>query len=80
MDPDQIAVLDILDDGLCKETVDFLVGNPSGFVECDFTGVVVEKRPKDGIYYFQLMALGLSCGGVTYWQIRYSDGRRAHRQ
>jgi hypothetical protein len=45
VDPDKIAVLHILDDGLCKEAVDFLVRRPRRFVKGDFTGVVVEERP-----------------------------------
>lgn len=45
VDPDQIVVLYILCDLLCKQTVGLLVGIPCGLVEGDLTGVVVEEGP-----------------------------------
>ena len=45
--PDQVAILDIVDDSLGEEPVDFLVGGPGGLVESDLTGVVVKKRPEN---------------------------------
>lgn len=53
VDPNQIAILNVLDNGLGKKAVDFLVSDPGGFVKGDFTGVVVEQRPEDGIYNCQ---------------------------
>ena len=47
--PDQVAVLDVLDDRLGEEAVDFLVCGPSCLVKCDLTRVVMEERPEDGI-------------------------------
>lgn len=49
MDPDEIAVLNVLDDGFGEKTVDFLVGGPGGLVKGDLTRMVVEKRPKDRV-------------------------------
>jgi hypothetical protein len=50
VDPDQIVVLHIFCDFLCKQTVGFLVGFPCGLVEGDLTGVVVEEGPEDRVY------------------------------
>jgi hypothetical protein len=47
VDPDEIAILDILDDCLGKKMVDFLVCGPRGLVERDLTGMVVEEGPED---------------------------------
>lgn len=45
MHPDQIIVLNILRNCLCEETVGLGVCVPSGLVEGDLTGVVVEEGP-----------------------------------
>ena len=42
VNPDEISILHILDDGLGKELVDFLVGSPGGLVECNLTRMIVE--------------------------------------
>ena len=47
--PDHVVVLDILGDCLREEPVRLGVRLPRGLVEGDLTGVVVEKRPHDGI-------------------------------
>jgi hypothetical protein len=49
MNPDQISVLNILDDGFCKKAVDFLVCCPGRLVEGNLTGVIMEKRPEDRV-------------------------------
>lgn len=49
VDPNQISILDFLSDGFGEKPVGFLVGFPGRLVEGDFTGVVVEQRPEDGI-------------------------------
>ncbi len=49
MDPNLVAVFDILDDRLGKQTIHLLVSAPCGFVESNLTGVVVKKGPEDGI-------------------------------
>lgn len=49
MHPDEIAVLDFLGDGSGKKAICLLVRFPSRFVKGDFTGVVVEQRPEDGV-------------------------------
>lgn len=49
VDPDEVTVLDIVDDGLREEAVHFLVGCPSGLVEGDLAWVVVEERPQNGV-------------------------------
>ena len=47
VDPDQIVILHIFCDLFREQTVGLLVGIPSGFVEGDLTGVVVEEGPED---------------------------------
>lgn len=49
VNPDQIAILNVLDDSLGKQTVNFAVSGPSALVESDFTRVVVEKRPENRV-------------------------------
>lgn len=49
MDPNKIAVLNVVDDGLGEKAVDFLVGSPGGLVKGDLTRVVMEERPKNGV-------------------------------
>lgn len=49
VDPDEVAILNVLDDGLGEEMVYFLVGCPCGFIKGDFAGVVVEEGPEDGV-------------------------------
>lgn len=44
--PDQVTVLNILDNGLRKKAVDLLVGSPGGLIECDLSGMVVEEGPE----------------------------------
>lgn len=48
--PDHVAVLDVFDHGLGKETVNLAVGGPCGLVEGDFSWVVVEEWPQNGVY------------------------------
>lgn len=45
VDPDEIAVLHVLDNSLGEEAIDLLVSSPGGLVKGDLTGVVVEERP-----------------------------------
>lgn len=45
--PDHVVILYVLGDSLCEQTVGFGVCIPSGLVEGDLTGVVVEERPHD---------------------------------
>lgn len=47
--PDHVAVLHVFDHGLGEEAVDLAVGGPGGLVEGDFSWVVVEEWPKDGV-------------------------------
>lgn len=49
VDPNQVAILNIVHNGFGKQAVDFAVGAPCTLVECDFTGVVVEEWPEDGV-------------------------------
>lgn len=56
MNPDHISVLHILDNLLCEQAVDLAVSSPGGLVERDLTGVVVEKRPEDGVCGGALMS------------------------
>lgn len=49
VDPDQVTILHFTCNGLCEEAVRILVCIPCGLVECDFTGVVMKKWPKNGI-------------------------------
>jgi hypothetical protein len=49
VDPDEVAVLDIVDDRLGKEAVHLLIGGPGRFIEGDFARMVVEERPEDGV-------------------------------
>ena len=48
--PDHVVVLYVLCDGLCEQAVCLGVGVPSGLVEGNLTGVVVEERPHDLVY------------------------------
>lgn len=50
VDPNHVSILDIGGNRLGKELVDLVVGSPGGFVKGDFTGVVVEERPKDLVW------------------------------
>ena len=45
--PDHVVVLYVLCDGLCEQAVGLGVGVPSGLVEGNLTGVVMEERPHD---------------------------------
>lgn len=49
VDPNQISILDFLGDGFGEQSVGFLVSLPSRLIEGNFTGVVVEQRPENGI-------------------------------
>ena len=49
VDPNKVTVLNIFDNGLVEEAVDFLICGPGGLVECDLTRVVMEKRPEDRV-------------------------------
>lgn len=50
VDPNEVAILDILDHLLGEQTVDLLVGFPGGLVKCDLAGVVMEKRPENRVF------------------------------
>lgn len=63
VDPDQIAILNILDDGLGEEAVDLLVCGPSRLVEGNLTGVIMEEGPEDGVYTSFRLGLLLNVGG-----------------
>jgi hypothetical protein len=45
VDPDQITILDILDDSLGEQAIDFAISTPCGLIKGDFTRVIVEERP-----------------------------------
>lgn len=62
VDPDQIAILNILDDGLGEEAVDLLVCGPSRLVEGNLTGVIMEEGPEDGVYTSFRLGLLLNIG------------------
>jgi hypothetical protein len=47
MNPDQIAILDLLRNGLREEAVRFLVCFPCPLVKGDLTGMIVEERPEN---------------------------------
>lgn len=49
VDPYEVAVLDVDGDLLGEEPVGFLVGGEGGFVKDNFTWVVVEEGPHDGV-------------------------------
>jgi hypothetical protein len=49
VDPDLVTILDFCCHGLCKEAVDLLVCFPRGLVKGDFSGMVVEEGPEDGV-------------------------------
>lgn len=49
VDPNEVAVPNLLRDGFGEQPVGFFVGLPGGFIEGDFAGVVVEEGPQDGI-------------------------------
>ena len=49
MNPDEVVILQGLDNGLCKVAIGFLIGIPVRFIEQNFARVVVEERPQDGI-------------------------------
>lgn len=49
MYPDQIPIFDLFRDGLCEQTIRFLVCIPGGLIERNLSGVVMEQRPKNGI-------------------------------
>jgi hypothetical protein len=64
--PDHIIILDVFRDGLCEEAVGLHVRLPRRLVECDLTGVVVEKRPHDGVCKLASDLERRSyCGGVS---------------
>jgi hypothetical protein len=45
--PDEISILDVLNDCPRKQPIGLLIGVPGGLVEGDFTGVVMEEGPED---------------------------------
>lgn len=63
VDPDQIAILDIFDDGLGEKAVDLLVCGPSRLVEGNLTGVIMEEGPENGVYTSFRLGLLLNIGG-----------------
>lgn len=50
MDPDDVSILDIFSDGFGKDSVGFLVCQPSFLAEIHLTRMIVEDRPYDGIW------------------------------
>ncbi|CRK33032.1 hypothetical protein BN1708_005977 [Verticillium longisporum] len=58
VDPDQIAVLDVLDDRLGEEAVDLLVRSPGALVKGNLAGVVVEEGPEDRVGEAVVVAVG----------------------
>lgn len=60
MDPNEVVVLNVGRDSLGEETVRFGVGVPGRLVKRDFTGMVVEEGPHDGIYKVVMLASGSS--------------------
>lgn len=42
MDPNHIIVLNVLGDGLGKQSVGFTIGLPGGLIESDLSGMIVE--------------------------------------
>ena len=48
--PDQIAILDILDDGLGKQPIGFSVCVPGHLVKGNLPGMVVEEWPQGRVY------------------------------
>ena len=49
MDPDHVIVIDICCNCFRKKAVRFSVRVPGGLVEGDFTRMVMEERPKNGV-------------------------------
>jgi hypothetical protein len=49
VNPDEVTILNIFDNCFGEKSVDLLICGPGGLVECDFTRVVMEKRPKDRV-------------------------------
>ena len=49
VDPDQVAIPNFFRDGSGEKAVCFFVRFPGGFIEGNFAGVIVEKRPQDRI-------------------------------
>ena len=78
--PDHVAVLHVFDHGLGKEAVDLAVGGPGGLVERDFSWVVVEEWPEDGVCELVSMAFQKYEWKHTYWQSRCNGDLQAHRQ
>jgi hypothetical protein len=37
-------------DGLCEQQISLAVGIPGSFIKHDFTRVIMQKRPEDGVY------------------------------
>jgi len=60
MDPHHVVVLDIRGNRFREQAVGFGVGIPCGLVECNLTGVVVEKRPEDGVWRLAFLAIAPS--------------------
>lgn len=59
VDPDQRVLGDFVDNGVCEDLVDSLVGTPRGIFE-DHPGLVVQNWPENGVYSFRLLCLFLS--------------------
>lgn len=50
VDPDQIAILNIFGNSLCKQAVRLFIRIPREFVKGNLAGMIVEQRPEDRIY------------------------------
>lgn len=50
VNPDEVIVLDVLGDLLCKLAVGVLVGSPVGLVKGDVGRVVMKDSPQDLVY------------------------------
>lgn len=66
VDPDHIVVLDVLCNSLREQAVGLGVSFPGRLVKGDLSGVVVEKRPHDGVCELLLVWLyyHLACRNV----------------
>ena len=78
--PDHVAVLHVFGHGLGEEAVDLAVGGPGGLVERDFSWVVVEEWPEDGVCELVSVIFQKYGGKHTYWQSRCNGDLQAHRQ
>jgi hypothetical protein len=57
MDPYYVVVLDVGCNNICKMLIDCLIGFAEALVKGYFVRVIMEKRPKDGVYCRSAAAL-----------------------